>query len=259
MGLAVAACAATVAWVSVDEEPGVYALGDGVLSPQVREAGRDCLGFIRTNDRQSVAWAADSRARLLNHVERQGRGAIVVYLMRSKLIICLMGPAVKTGPEPRVLTDDGSLAIGYTIMDGTPWLPGPISMEAGRSTDLDGGYVDVAGRVSQRVERVVLDDGAGHQSTARLAEGTFLVFSDGRIPDSAGMLVSYDAGGQEIDRRPVLRQPSGRCYTDPAGNLVNPTSNYEFELAYKLNRAQCRRAEPWSARAASQPGRTGQR
>jgi len=256
--VAVAACA-VIAWAGVGElsgsryqKPEVYALGDGVLSPDVREAGRDCLALIRNDYGQPVTWTKDSPPTLLNHIEKDRR-AVVIYHVQSKLIHCLMGPAVKDGPEPREFTDDGYRAIAYAIMDSSQWLPGPISKEAARSTDMDGGYVDAAGRVSARVARVVLDDGAGHQYTARLADGTFVVISDDRIPNNGGTLISYDASGKEIDRRPVLRQPTSRCYTDPAGNLVNPTSNYEFDLAYKSNKAQCAPAEPWSRRTPAQP------
>lgn len=256
VGLVLAAGAAAT-WVGTSSLGGssqqsqVYALGDGVLSPPIRNAGRECLKYASYDKGSSpmVTWPANSPPILLNHIEQPGRGAIIVYQAQSKLIYCNIGPAVKDGPEPRDFTTDGSGAAGIGVLDSTPWLPGPISLEHAWSTDLDGGYLDVAGRVSDRVARVILDDDAGHQSTARLVKGTFVVFSDGRIAPGAGMLISYDTSGKEIDRRQALSQPADRCYTDPAGNLVNPISSQEFELAYKANAAHCRPAVRW------QPGR----
>lgn len=261
-GLAAVACVA-VAWVGINgpsgssRQPEVYALGDGVLSSRAREAGRQCLKIARYDAREEglmgpVTWPADKPPILLNHIEQQGRGAIVIYQVQSKLLYCAMGPAVKSGPEPQELSDD-AWAIGFAVLDGSPWLPGPTSTEEAWSSDQEGGYMHAAGRVSARVARVVLTDGAGHQSPAKLAQGTFVVFSDGRI--KAGTLISYDATGKEIDRRPAFGQPDGRCYTDPAGNLVNPTSNHKFELAYKSGKIRCMRAEPWSRRNSAQPTR----
>src|SRR5262245_12043948 len=81
-GLATAACVA-IAWVGIGgrsgsdhrqpKVPEVYALGDGALSPRVREAGRQCLDYARRDDRQldpqahlmaPVTWPADSPPQL---------------------------------------------------------------------------------------------------------------------------------------------------------------------------------------------------
>jgi hypothetical protein len=258
-GLATAACAA-IAIVgvgalsgSVQQRDEVYALGDGVLSPPVRKAGRECLklaSYEAPDERlpKPITWSADSPPVLLNHLEQPRRGALLVYQTQSTLIYCGLGPHVLGGPE---VTKDEAWGAGTGWLDGSPWLPGPISNEAAGSTKLGEGYLYALGRVSPRVARVVLDDGAGHRSTARLANGTFVVFSDGSI--KGGMLVSYDATGKEIDRRPALAQPEGRCYTDPAGNLVNPVSRHEFEQAYRSGTVRCRSAEPWSRRNSAKP------
>ena len=262
-GLAMAACVA-IGWVGIGGLSGsgqqreVYALGDGVLSPRAREAGRECLKIVRRDGGQEpgtepFSWPTDEPPVLLNHIDQQRRGAIAIYEAQSKLIYCAMGPAVKPGPEPRETTDDG-WAIAVALLDSSQWLPGPISLEDASSTDREGGYVQAAGRISQRVARVALADGAGHKSTAQLDQGTFVVSSDSRI-EAGAVIISYDARGKEIDRRPALGQPEGRCYTDPAGNLVNPTSNYAFELAYKSSKIRCKPAEPWSRRNSVQPTR----
>jgi len=256
-GLALAASAA-VLWVGTGEPSSrpaeVYAIGDAVLSPGTRAAARQCLK-LSTEDSDLgpfVTWSPKTPPTMLNYLEQPGRGAIVIYQVRSELLYCVIGPAVRNGPAPREFTTDGAQGGALGVEHGTPWLPGPISVEEARSTDLDGGYIDTAGRVSGRVARVVLDDGAGHQSTARLAAGTFVVFSHGRINPGRGVLISYDSSGTEIDRRPVLQQPAGRCYTDPAGRLVNPVSNDAFDQAYRSKQGRCDAAEPWS-RANSTP------
>lgn len=263
-GLAVVACAAIV-WVGVsgylnadDRKPEVYALGDSVLSFQARQAGRKCLELARDLARDERA-RRDSRPEesppiLLNYLEQPGQKAVVVYEVQpSMLVPCLMGPAYRDEPEPRRPHQDGFLSAGLAIYEATAWLPGPISIEGATASDTNGGYVMLAGRVSERVAQVVLDDSAGHRSTARLAEGTFVVISDGRIATDAGVLISYDADGKEIDRRKILQPLSGHCYTDPAGNLVNPTSDHEIELAFKSNPDRCEPAERWSRRTATQP------
>jgi hypothetical protein len=60
-----------------------------------------------------------------------------------------------------------------------------------------------AGRVSDRVARVVLESGTGTATEARLAGGTFAVVSDGAAA-GGGTLVSYDEAGTVIDRRGTL-------------------------------------------------------
>ncbi len=53
------------------------------------------------------------------------------------------------------------------------WLPGPVQRLLLTSTEHDGGDVSVSGRVSERVQRLVLDHGDGHTTTARLSGGAF--------------------------------------------------------------------------------------
>jgi hypothetical protein len=256
-GLAMVAGAAVV-WAAGPYESSrpsaVYAIGDGVLSPGTRDAARQCLTLASRDDGMGAlaTWPANAPPTVLNYIERPGRGAIVIFETQSTLIYCVIGPAVQDGPEPREFTTDGSQGGALAVLDSSQWLPGPISLETARSTDLQGGYIDAAGRVGARVARVVLDDGAGRQSTARLAGGTFVVFSDGRTDPGAGVLISYDSSGAEIDRRPAAEQPAGRCYTDPAGKLVNPISNDRFDMAYKSKQGRCDHAEPWSRRNSTQ-------
>jgi hypothetical protein len=104
------------------------------------------------------------------------------------------------------------------------WLPGPVQRLLLTSTAHDGGDVSVSGRVSDRVQRLVLDHGDGRTTTARLSRGVFgLMTADARLKvGDDPQLVSYDDRGVEIDRRPLF-QPEDeldRCYTTPSGDLI---------------------------------------
>ncbi|MFC7546747.1 hypothetical protein [Plantactinospora sp. GCM10030261] len=250
-GLATVACAA-IGWVGVGRpglgpDPQVYALGDEVLSDNARTAGRQCLRTARDDGPRGpmINWPGDSRPTLLNYTEQPGSGGTVIYRAQSQLLYCLVGPGVIDGPEPREFAPGAWGVVSLGVLDASPWLPGPISVEDARSTDTSGGYVHAAGRVGKQVDSVVLDQGAGHRSSARIVDGTFVVFSAGRVKPGAGMLISYDAGGTEIDRRPALSQPVGRCYVDPSGNLVNPLAHQVYQDAYAKNPAACEPAVPW--------------
>ena len=258
-GLAAAAVAAVmVTTVGRPDTPEIYALGDNALSEGVRDAGRQCLRGVRdANDHDPFGepwptWPADSPPTLLNHVERPDRGALVIYQTRSELIYCTIGRSLQNG---EYLTTGPVALTGMSFLETSSWLPGSVSIELAGSSDLEGGYTEAAGRVSERVARVVLDDGAGHPSTARLARGTFVVYSDGPLKTRSGVLTSYDANGTELDRFPMLFPQAGRCYLDPAGKPVNPTTNHVLDESYRSNPRQCTAAEPWTARN-SGPGRS---
>ncbi|MEU6025329.1 hypothetical protein [Micromonospora sp. NPDC047134] len=86
------------------------------------------------------------------------------------------------------------------------------------------GDLSVSGRVSERVQRLVLDHGDGHATAARLAGGAFgLMTAGARLKaDDDPQLVSYDKRGVEIDRRPLFQAEDqlDRCYTTPSGKLI---------------------------------------
>jgi hypothetical protein len=226
-----------------DDGSEVYALGDGVLSQRAREAGRQCLQSIRDADRDDPlgerwpTWPANATPTLLNYTEQPGQSAFAIYRTGSQLIYCEVFPGTTFGRGA-----DGPWVTGSMgFLDASPWLPGPIHRDVSVSSDRDGGHVKAAGRVSKRVAQVTLDDGAGHRSTARVAHGTFIVFSDGRLAAGKAELISYDAAGTEIDRQPALDRPTGRCYVDPAGNLVDP-GGVKPDTAH---RDRCQPAEQW--------------
>lgn len=248
-GLATAACAAVaVAWSSgllggaELPKPEVIALGDGALSPMVRVTGNLCLTHAKdyaTRDdgyTPGFTWPANARPTLVNYAQRDDR-AIVVYRLGQTAIMCTMEP---TFPP----SDEWSSSMGFAALP--QWLPGPVSGESGSSSDPWGGESAISGFVSRRVARVVLDDGEGHRSTARLADGTFAVLSDGDLAANGGELISYDAQGREIDRRPAFDQgPVGTtCWLDDAGKVV--LFGMDRKDMPTPSPAGCGRAEPWA-------------
>lgn len=104
----------------------------------------------------------------------------------------------------------------------------------------------MAGRVSDRVDRVELDHGDGTRTRARLSEGTFAVAThDAGIKEGAAALITYDKQGKVIDRRSpeflanTLTTKDNKyaetCWTDPNGKAVYGTVG-----------SDCKPAEPWS-------------
>ncbi|MEU1602140.1 hypothetical protein [Micromonospora matsumotoense] len=231
--LAVASGVAAVVWDRPDRSAvQVLAMGQGELSPTLREAAERCL-----------QWNSPPRQ------ARQGPGQRPVPVSLTDLAV-----AMERGDRALVLFMND---VGYATCDvewaGTAresgggatdpwphgeWLPGPVQRLLLTSTESDGGDVSVSGRVSRRVHRLVLDHGDGDTTAARLSAGVFgLMTSGARLrAGNDPELVSYDAGGAEIDRRPLF-QPEDQlehCYAGPDGKRIygKPTSD-------------CRAAEKW--------------
>ncbi|GGO06508.1 hypothetical protein [Micromonospora parathelypteridis] len=123
-----------------------------------------------------------------------------------------------------------------TIAAGDEVAFGPIQRLLLVSTEADGGDVAVTGRVSARVQRLVLEHGDGQTTTARMVNGVFGLITEDANTNEDAELVSYDTTGAEIDRR-LLFRPSDQfdhCYEDSAGTLV-----------YGEPGAACRPAERW--------------
>jgi hypothetical protein len=79
----------------------------------------------------------------------------------------------------------------------------------------------MAGRVSPRVGKVVLQHGNGRVTQANLAGGTFTIINDGPVEVERLVLVTYDRSGRVIDRRRPWPLPQAdSCYTDPTGKVV---------------------------------------
>ncbi|WP_245712782.1 hypothetical protein [Micromonospora nigra] len=231
--LAVASGAAAVVWDRPERSTvQVLAMGAGELSPTLRDAAERCLRWNspqrQTRQDPSEQAVPVSLADLAVAIERGDR-ALVLFMNDVGYATCdVESPG--TGRES-----------GGGATDPWPhgdWLPGPVQRLLLTSTEADGGDVSVSGRVSSRVHRLVLDHGDGHTTTARLSEGAFgLMTSDARL--KAGNdpeLVSYDAKGTEIDRRPLFQAEDQLeyCYTGPDGKRIygKPTNG-------------CRPAEKW--------------
>jgi hypothetical protein len=101
---------------------------------------------------------------------------------------------------------------------------------------MDGGSVSVLGRVSARVDRLVLEHGNGRTTTARLRDGAFGIISRTDDVRKDAELVSYDRAGREIDRRLLFQfsEEYDHCYTDPDGTVI-----------YGEPGPDCRPADPW--------------
>ncbi|WP_155372614.1 hypothetical protein [Catellatospora vulcania] len=250
-GLATAACAtAVVMWTGGpgDEQPQpeIVALGDSALSPMVRKTGNLCLTHAwqhvhvhnvdRPAEEPTFAWPEGARPSLVNYAEREDR-AIVVYRLEQTVIFCTMEPTIPP-------TDEWSSSMSFR--NAPQWLPGPVSGESAGSSDPWGGQTAIAGFVHRRVTKVVLDDGEGHRSTARLADGTFAVLSDGHLAARKGLLISYDEQGREIDRRDAfdLGVVGTTCWVDPAGRVV--LYAMDRKNAPDPSPVGCGKAEPWT-------------
>ncbi len=230
--------------------PEVVALGDSVLSPRIRHTGRRCLASA-----QEVMPAADWPWRehpptLVNYFERPDRAA-VLYRAGTALLECSSGPSV--GPTPNPWS-----GLGMISDEAPAWLPGPVGVYGTSTSDSDWGDATITGFVSRRVARLVLDDGAGDRTEARLVDGTFAVISEGDTATGTWTLISYDADGHEIGRRRVLGNTGSRhraCWATESGDVVLPAPDgsgrillLEPDNSITVNPPadRCGRAEPWS-------------
>lgn len=231
--LGVASGVAAVLWDRPEDATvQVLAMGPGELSPTLRDAAERCLRW-NSPQRQAQQQASTSPvpvslADLAVAIERGDR-ALVLFMNDVGYATCDVewaGTARESG---------GSATETWPHGD---WLPGPVQRLLLTSTEADGGDVSASGRVSARVHRLVLDHGDGRTTAARLSGGAFgLMTSGARLhADNRPELVSYDARGVEIDRRPLFQAEDelDRCYAGPDGKRIygKPTSG-------------CRPAEKW--------------
>lgn len=239
---ATAAVAAVVAGGVLLAMPGnqdgeqLLAMGPDELSPTARRAAEQCLAW--NGSREPAPAMSD-----LAVAAQRGHRTQVLFLTGSGYLECDV--STPPGGEPH-----GGLSSASEWPHGG-LLPGPVDQLGLGFAEDDGflgfkednsGEVAMAGRVSARVHRLVLEHGNGHTTTARLANGVFGLISDGDdVRLDAAELVSYDASGREIDRRPLFPFPISdefdRCYTDPSGAVI-----------YGQPGPDCRPAEHWTRR-----------
>ncbi|MCW3844141.1 hypothetical protein ONA70_29025 [Micromonospora yasonensis] len=211
----------------------VLAIGPGELSPTLRDAAEQCLRWHASEEKRHAAEGKPAVALSLADLSvatERGDHALVLFMNDVGYATCDLRSA---GRNREV-----SGGISADPWPHGKWLPGPVQKLLLTSTEHDGGDVSASGRVSERVQRLVLDHGNGHTTTARLSGGAFgLMTADARLKaDENPQLVSYDKRGVEIDRRPLF-QPEDQldhCYTTPSGKLI-----------YGKPSGTCRQAEAW--------------
>ncbi|MFY1688278.1 hypothetical protein [Plantactinospora sp. WMMB782] len=231
--LAAASGAVAVVWDRPDRSTvQVLAMGPGELSPTLQKAAERCLQWNspqqQTRQDPGEQPVPVSLADLAVATERGDR-ALVLFMNDVGYATCDVewaGTPRESGGGATELWPHGDL------------LPGPVQRLLLTSTEFDGGDVSVSGRVSSRVHRLVLDHGDGRSTTARLSGGAFgLMTSDARLKaGNAPELVSYDAHGTEIDRRPLFQAEDQleHCYTGRDGKRI-----------YGKATSDCRPAEKW--------------
>ncbi|MEU8329711.1 hypothetical protein [Micromonospora sp. NPDC048839] len=217
-----AAVVAGVATVPRGDEVRHLAMGSGELSPTLHRAVERCLEWNGQMERiplsiNDLAVAAE-----------QDHHGVALFITDTGYFTC------NVSMQPGQEISGG--ATGARVWPQRAWLPGSIQRLLLVSSEADGGDVAVTGRVSARVQRLVLAHGDGQTTTARLVNGVFGLLTDHAEVTRDAELVSYDTAGAEIDRR-LLFRPSDEfdhCYVDSAGTLV-----------YGEPGADCRPAEPW--------------
>jgi hypothetical protein len=207
----------------------ILAMSAGELDPSLRRAVRDCLEAMEPRDdgAPQPMFVPVSSADV-TIASRRGPRIAVLFLTRAGYMACEM--QLKFGRLQ-------SSSVGGEAWPHRDWLPGPVQRLSLTSTEIDGGSVSVLGRVSARVERLVLEHGNGRTTTARIHDGAFgLISATDDVRENAE-LVSYDAAGREIDRRPLFGylQDFPHCYTDPEGTVI-----------YGTRGQHCLPADPWT-------------
>ena len=217
--------------VRQDGRSEILAMSPGELDPALRSAAKQCLTWMDPASRDPSDKTTFIPVSLadVTMAARQDDRSVIMFMNRTGQVGCQVTEAA-WGREV-----SGGLSGG--AWEHREWLPGPVEPLLLSSSEFNGGAVSALGRVSARVHRMVLEHGTGRTTVARLSGGVFglLTKTDDVRPGAA--LVSYDAEGREIDRRPLFH-PAGevdRCYTDPAGKVI-----------YGPPGPNCLPADPWT-------------
>ncbi|MGX6603581.1 hypothetical protein ACWKSP_15765 [Micromonosporaceae bacterium Da 78-11] len=227
---------AAIILVRPEHRPETLALGAAEMSPSLRAAADQCLAWQRGPGAGDAMVTPIVLADVAVAAEYRNR-ALVLFLTDEGYAGCELSDGdAGSGPWPagRMSGKEVSGGLSISRWEHRDWLPGPVQRLALSSSEPDGGWVAVTGRVSARVHRLVLEHGNGHTTTARLARGAFGIMTTGSDVQPDAELVSYDDSDQVIDRR-ALFQPFDRCYTDPTGKIIAGDPG-----------AWCLPADPWS-------------
>lgn len=219
---------AVISSVGRTDRTQIIAMSTAELDPTLRSAVKDCLKMMEPRyDGAPQPEFVPVSATDVTIASRRGGLIGVLFMNRTGYMECSMQLTF------------GRLQSGGVGGEAWPhrdWLPGPVQMLGGSSSEVDHGWVTAVGRVSARVSRLVLEHGNGRTTTARIRDGAFgLISSDDDVTKNAE-LVSYDATGREIDRRSYFRHwEYPHCYTDPAGKVI-----------YGEPGQECLPADPWT-------------
>jgi hypothetical protein len=219
LGLALAGAVAVVAigapvwsgWDGRGDGRQLLALGPGEMSATLQAAANRCLETNNAHDRVRVTGAD------LAVAAEHGEHLALLFLTGEHYLACDEWDPPHQERSRGTATDTGRADWHHN------WLPGPVDRLLMTSTEHDGGDVVAIGRVSARVDRLVLDHGDGRKTAARIANGAFGLISRGDVRErDTPELVSYDSAGNEIDRRPLFVpfDRLDRCYVDPRGTIV---------------------------------------
>ena len=230
-----------------DDGTQILAMGPRELSPELKRGAEQCLKWYAqpssppnlatsqpgTANAATPGAAVEARVPVsMNDVavaSRQGDKTAILFLTDVGYLACDITEAF--GREI-----SGGLSTNH--WQHRDWLPGPVQRLGLSSTGVDGGDVAVLGRVSSRVHRLMLERGNGKSTAARLSGGAFGILTTTDDVQMDAELVSYDAEGDEIDRRPLFVDSRSfeRCYTDPAGKVI-----------YGEPGSDCLPADPWKS------------
>jgi hypothetical protein len=226
--LTLIAAAAVTLQVRHEDRTRILAMGPEELDPSLRRAVTQCLEWAKPQDGAPQPAFVPVSPADVTIASRRGPWIAVLFLNRTGYLACDL--QLKFGRE-------SSGSVGGEAWPHRDWLPGPVQRLSLSSTELDGGSVSVLGRVSARVDRLVLEHGNGRTTTARLHDGAFGLISRTDDVREDAELVSYDAAGHEIDRRLLFQysEQFPHCYTDPAGKVI-----------YGEPGPDCRPADPWN-------------
>jgi hypothetical protein len=241
-----------------DDGTQILAMGSGELNPGMKRAADQCLrwyarDFAHPGEAASTPGASAPASEATTAVPipsevvppppiaevpvskgdiavatQQGDKTAILFLNEIGYLAC------------DIIQESGPEITGGLATERWPhrdWLPGPVQRLSLTSTGSDdGGDVAALGRVSSRVHRLVLERGNGQATTARLSGGTFGLLTTTNDVRPNAELVSYDAAGEEIDRRPLFQGVKNleHCYTDPAGTVI-----------YGEPGPDCLPADPW--------------
>ncbi|GAA3927662.1 hypothetical protein [Actinoplanes auranticolor] len=227
--LTLVAAVAVTSQVRHEDRTRILAMSPAELDPSLRRAVQYCLEMTAPRDdgAPEPEFVPVSPADV-SIAARRGSWIQVLWLNRTGHLSC------------DLRLDSGKPSSGSVGGERWPhrgWLPGPVQRLSLSSTEADGGSVSVLGRVSARVDRLVLEHGTGRTTTARLRAGAFGLISRTDDVRKDAELVSYDAAGREIDRRRLFQHSEQfpHCYTDPAGTVI-----------YDGPGPRCLPADPWT-------------